>query len=68
MKLTPDEIEVIANHPTTRLHFQTIATRWHFANYYMQAQQKSETLLSLIDTIEHYRCAPIAELVKEMKA
>ncbi|HYU72930.1 MAG TPA: hypothetical protein VEL31_09640 [Ktedonobacteraceae bacterium] len=59
---------IIADHPIVELHFSTNTARWNFARYYMALQARSETLLSLLDTIEHYRCAPIAELVKEMKA
>ncbi len=61
------ELEAIANHPTVQLHFSPLAC-WQFARFYCTLQARSETLLSLLDTIEHWRCAPIAELVKEMKA
>jgi hypothetical protein len=64
--IQPNDMIQIANHPTVRLHFLHDTERWHFARYYSTAQEKSETLLSLLDTIEHYRCAPIAELVAEM--
>ncbi len=57
----------LSKHPTVLLHFKTYAERDHFISFYIDKQRKSETLLSLLDVIEHYRCAPIAELVKEMK-
>ncbi len=60
------ELEALAQHPTVQLHFSDAAC-YAFARYYQHMQEKSTELLSLIDTIEHYRCAPIAELVREMK-
>ena len=65
--MTASELETIAQHPTVQLHFSDAAC-YAFARYYQHMQEKSTELLSLIDQIEHYRCAPIAELVKEMKA
>ncbi len=63
-----DKVAAIMNHPTVQLHFLRDTSRQAFACYYVTLQEKSETLLSLLDTIEHWRCAPVAELVKEMKA
>jgi hypothetical protein len=63
-----DNVATIARHPTVQLHFIRDTAVWHFARYYCAKQAQSETLLSLIDTIERYRCAPIAELVQEMAA
>ncbi len=60
------ELATIAQHPTVQLHFSPLAC-WQFARFYCALQARSETLLSLLDTIEHWRCAPIAELVREMK-
>ncbi len=61
-------IRLIATHPTVKLNFPNPLACWQFARFYYALQSRSETLLSLLDVIEHYRCAPIAELVKEMKA
>jgi len=62
------KVDAIADHPTVQLHFLRGTSRQAFATYYVTMQEKSPELLSLLDTIEHYRCTPIAELVKEMKA
>ncbi len=67
MSNAPDSVATIAQHPTVQLCFSPLAC-WQFARFYCAVQAKSETLLSLLDMIEHWRCAPIAELVKEMKA
>lgn len=62
-----DNVAAIAQHPTVQLHFNAL-TCWQFAKYYVAQQQKSETLLSLLDTIEHWRTTPAQELVKEMQS
>ena len=67
MSNAPDSVATIAQHATVQLCFSPLAC-WQFARFYCAVQAKSETLLSLLDMIEHWRCAPIAELVKEMKA
>ncbi len=67
MSNAPDNVATVASHPTVQLHFSPLAC-YQFARYYQHMQEKSTELLSLIDTIEHYRCTPVAELVKEMKA
>ena len=61
------QVNLIANHPTVLLHLMTFAARYHFSYYYCVKQNNSTELLSLLDTIERYRCVPIAELVAEMK-
>jgi hypothetical protein len=61
------ELLSLANHPTVLLHFLTRSARYKFCDYYLTKQSQSTELLSLLDTIEHYRCVPIAELVQEMK-
>jgi hypothetical protein len=63
----PPEVGAIANHPTTRLCFNWTSERWKFAEYFMLIQSKSETLLSLHDTIEQWRCTPLDELFKEIR-
>jgi hypothetical protein len=63
MSITQD----VATHPLTRLCFPTIAHQWKFAEYYTLMQNKSETLLSLLDTIEHWRTTPYPVLAEEMK-
>jgi hypothetical protein len=64
---TLDELRVIATHPLTRLIFNWTYERWLFAEYFMFMQNKSETLLSLLDTIEHWRTTPYDVLFEEMK-
>ncbi len=66
MSNAPDNVATVAQHPTVQLHFSPLAC-YQFAKYYQHKQDRSPELLSLLDVIEHYRCAPIAELVKEMK-
>ncbi len=65
--MTTQELATIAQHPMVQLHFSPLACL-QFARFYCALQARSETLLGLLDVIEHWRCAPIAELVKEMKA
>lgn len=62
-----DELRTIATHELTCLCFPTRAHQWKFAEYFMQMQHKSETLLSLRDTIERWRCAPYDVLFEEMR-
>ena len=57
----------LANHPIVLMHLSTYAARYHFVYYYLKKQEKSTELLSLLEVLEFYRCAPIAELVQEMK-
>ncbi len=66
--MSEKDIRLIATHPTVQLNFLRDTERQAFGKFYCALQSRSETLLSLLDVIEHYRCAPIAELVKEMKA
>jgi hypothetical protein len=60
------ELQAIANHPLTRLCFWHDTERYIFAEYFTVIQGKSETLLSLLDTIELWRCTPLPELAKVM--
>jgi hypothetical protein len=61
------ELSAIARHPTVWLNFHHDTEAWMFAKYYTHMQSKSETLLSLLDMIDHWRCAPIREIVQEMR-
>ena len=62
-----DELRAIANHPLTRLLFWHDTERYIFAEYFAVIQDKSETLLSLLDAIEHWRTTPYDVLFREMK-
>ena len=60
-------IRITASQDLVRLCFSHDTERWLFARYYQVIQDKSETLLSLRDTIEHYRTTPYPVLFEEMK-
>ncbi len=62
-----DELRKTANLDLVRLCFNWTTARWLFAAYYQTQQNKSETLLSLRDTIEHWRTTPYPVLAEEMR-
>lgn len=62
------QLQVIANHPLTRLCFWHDTERYIFAEYFVIQQNKSEVLLSLLDMIEHWRTTPYDVLFQEMSA
>ena len=64
---TTPELGAVANHSLVKLCMGHDTERWLFAAYYQTQQSKSETLLSLRDTIEHYRTTPYPVLFEEMK-
>ncbi len=64
---TTPELGAVARHPLTRLSFWHDTERYIFAEYFVTQQNKSETLLSLRDVIEHYRTTPYDVLFEEMK-
>lgn len=66
-KSTMLDVATIANHPTVKLNFSHDPECWTFARYYVAVQAKSETLLSLLDMIEHWRTTPPRLLLKEVK-
>ena len=61
------ELQAIANHPLTRLCFWHDTERYIFSEYFVTQQNKSETLLSLRDAIEHWRTTPYPVLFEEMR-
>jgi hypothetical protein len=63
-----NDLRTIAQHALVELHFQTTSQRWQFARYYVAQQAQSETLLSLIDTIEQFRCPYLIDQKREKSA
>jgi hypothetical protein len=61
-----DELRAVATHELVRLCFPTIFEHWKFAEYHHVIQDKSETLLSLRETIEKWRCTPLDVLFEEI--
>ncbi len=57
-----DALATIFNLPLTRLCFASDVQRLGFSRFFLAAQAKSATLLSLKDIIERYRCSSYGEM------
>ena len=62
-----NELLLAITYKLARPYFAHDTDCWLFAQYYYIVEAKSETLLSLRDTIEHWRTTPYPVLFEEMR-